>query len=146
MGTLMLPSTAAHRQPTSPGSSIGVNEGRVCSLKVGLPSEPASQVPHSHSTGPIRDSFVCRYTGSSFPRRPCQGLSNHSIGRHLYAPQTREVRRAGDSPGSLVYVREYFVKIRELWKRFTCYHCLRKEHTFVSESGRTRRIRSKRRR
>ena len=132
--------------PLAPGSSIGVNDGRVRSLKVSLPSEPASPVPHSHSTGPIRDSFVRRYTGSSFPRRLCQGLANHSIGRHLYAPQTRQVRRASDSRGRLVYVREYIVKIRELWKRFTCYHCLRKEHAFVSESGRTRRIRSKRRR
>ena len=34
-----------------------------------------------------------------------------------------------------MYVREFIVKIRELWKRFTCYHCLRKEHAFVPEKG-----------
>jgi hypothetical protein len=35
--------------------------------------------------------------------------------------------------GCLVNVREYIVKIRELWKRFTCYHCLRKERPSVPE-------------
>jgi hypothetical protein len=73
-------------------------------------------------------------------------MSNHPMGRRLYAPQTREVRCAGDCRGRLVYVREYIVKVRELWERFICYHCLRKEHAFVPERGQASRIRSKRRR
>lgn len=66
-------------------------------------------------------------------------MSNHPVGRRLYAPHAREVRYASDSRGSLV-------KVRELWKRFTCYHCLRKERAFVPERGQTSSIRSKRRR
>ena len=73
-------------------------------------------------------------------------MSNHPVGRRLYAPHAREVRYASDSRGSLVKVREYIVKVRELWKRFTCYHCLRKERAFVPERGQTSSIRSKRRR
>jgi hypothetical protein len=76
-------------------------------------------------------------------------MSNHPVGRRLYASHTRGARSASDSRGRLLNVREFIVKVREVWKRFTCYHCLRKEHehdAFVPERGQTSRIRSKRRR
>jgi len=76
-------------------------------------------------------------------------MSNHPVGRRLYATHTRGARCASDSRGHLLHVREFIVKVREVWKRFTCYHCLRKElehDAFVPFPGRARRIRGKRRR
>lgn len=84
---------------------------------------------HSSPESSMRVNGSTRVRIESLPSTSANPLTQpRSTGRRLYATHIKGARGASDSRRALLTSRECIVKVREAWKRFTCYYCLRDEY------------------